>query len=1527
MRRFVIASVFCFLLIRVYSQSSLPLNTIVTENFNSMSSSATASLPANWKMSSAGTGLTSGWTTGTNITATAQAANSGLPVNGGAYNWATTSNTDRAVGFLTTASYASPNAIMAYYRNTTGGSVSSVTIAYGIERYVVNTTVPTVDLYYSTNGTSWTLVNGVSTSATDFPTGAAAGSFTTPKTINKTATINVALANNSDIYFKWVFITSNANSQGLGLDNVSVFVGTATPVVIATLQDLLQVDNGTHNQFNEGDVIRYKTVIKNTGTGDANNVQVTLPTPPANTTMVAGSIKTSALAVDDSYAASFNTLLNISVVGQGVLSNDVGIPTPIAVLSYGTTADATVLAPGAGGTTDAGGAITLNANGTFTYTPPAGFSGTDKFKYITGNGNLPNNDAIVTITVAADITFTTTNVDPLCNGGSNGSITFNASGGNGTLQYSITGAAGTYQSSNLFSGLSAGTYNLAVKDAGGLIKTGTATLNNPLALVVNGTTPVNIVYNTAMATVTYTRTNGNGASTWSATGLPTGLSINASTGDLTGTPTVTGSFSAMINVSDVNGCTGSKSVTINVAPKLTNDSYTAVGNTQLVANGHSTPTTPFTTDGTNILGNDQSNAAITVTAGTFATANGGSITVASDGKFIFTPKNGSTTADSYTYTATSNGVSATATINFTVSNMIWYVNNTVAGGNGSSNSPYQDLTAASTAAQTGQIIYIHTGSGNTSGNATLKSGQTLRGNGSALSVGALSLSAGTKPTVSGTVTLASSVTVDGFDMNTGTLTAITNAGATVTGANLSVGTVTTSTGGGMALTGTGNSVTMTLQSLTTNGAANAINLTNTAGTVTINGGSLTGGAGAVVNVSGGTVSLTYSGSASQATASQPLVSISGGHATGTILFQTGTLSATNGTGLQFDNADGTYNFNGTNTLNGGDAGIDILNGSSGIFSFPSTTSITNPSGSVITINASTANFTYSGSFSKTSAGGGILVNGETGGTITINGAGTKSLSTSTGNAISLTSNTGATINFSGNNLSLITTSGIGFNATGGGTFSLTGTGNTISSTTGTALNVVNTTIGGSGLNFVSISANGAVNGIVLNNTGSNAGLTVTGDGTTNKNSTGGTIQNITGDGILLTTTLSPSFSHVNIQNTANNGVKGKDVTNFTYNYGTINNSGTASVAGNSNIYFDATSYGTPVGTETNLTGNVSIVGNTLNNAFYHGVNITNYGGTITNLNVSNNTLTSSTALASSNGTGIRIIGFGTATSVSSIVKGNIDNNTILNFPSQGGIALQVGNATSGGPSSGNWGTPSSANVISINGNSITGDPTVKMGTSAILVANAGTGVANVTVSNNGTAANPITNTIGTTIGISVKGSATLQANVSNNYVVSNNGLGSNGIAFGGAAQFGTSDVPTLDVIANNNNISATSGVGLFALMGGCNGKMKVVFQNNVVGASTGAGNRPAIRVDAGNSATDNTIVCATITGNTATGVGSFAPYGIGVRKQGTVSTVNYFAIIGAGGTSAATIQTYLGSVNTGGALVIAGDNFQTVCSF
>lgn len=70
-----------------------------------------------------------------------------------------------------------------------------------------------------------------------------------------------------------------------------------------------------------------------------------------------------------------------------------------------------------------------------------------------------------------------------------------------------------------------------------------------------------------------TDTNGDSIS-WSATGLPTGLSIDAGTGAITGTPSAAGTYNTTINISDGNSGTDSETLTWtvvsgNAAPVLT----------------------------------------------------------------------------------------------------------------------------------------------------------------------------------------------------------------------------------------------------------------------------------------------------------------------------------------------------------------------------------------------------------------------------------------------------------------------------------------------------------------------------------------------------------------------------------------------------------------------------------------------------------------------------------------------------------------------------------------------------------------------------------------------------------------------------------------------------------------------------------------------------------------------------------------------------------------------------------------------
>ncbi len=115
------------------------------------------------------------------------------------------------------------------------------------------------------------------------------------------------------------------------------------------------------------------------------------------------------------------------------------------------------------------------------------------------DANFCQATATVTLNNPPAVSFTTANVNPVCDGASNGQITFNATGGTGALMYSINNG-GSFQASNVFSNLAAGTYNLAVRDANGCMAAATtATLTNPPAASANKLT-VNDLGDTADAT-------------------------------------------------------------------------------------------------------------------------------------------------------------------------------------------------------------------------------------------------------------------------------------------------------------------------------------------------------------------------------------------------------------------------------------------------------------------------------------------------------------------------------------------------------------------------------------------------------------------------------------------------------------------------------------------------------------------------------------------------------------------------------------------------------------------------------------------------------------------------------------------------------------------------------------------------------------------------------------------------------------------------------------------------------------------
>jgi uncharacterized protein (DUF2141 family) len=397
-----------------------------------------------------------------------------------------------------------------------------------------------------------------------------------------------------------------------------------------------------------------------------------------------------------------------------------------------------------------------------------------------------------------------------------------------------------------------------------------------------------------------------------------------------------------------------------------------------------------------------------------------------------------------------------------------------------------------------------------------------------------------------------------------------------------------------------------------------------------------------------------------------------------------------------------------------------------------------------------------------------------------------------------------------------------------------------------------------------------------------------------------------------------------VQNTSDSGVKGTTTTNFSFTNGRIDNSGTGLGAETSNIAFNNTA----AGTENNLSGTVTITGNTLTSAYYHGIDIFNFSGTIADANLSSNTITSTTSTATSKGSGIRFIAFGSAGTIANVTKASIANNVVSNFPSGSGIQAQGGNGNLAGPA-GVFGTTGSAtNVIAITGNRVSGASAVnRLGTFAIGAVVNGQGQGNFDISNNGTPANPVGNTLGAAISIGTFGFANVTANVNNNVIAANNQFGAPGIGAGTSQTLSSSETPTLTVAISNNTISQTDGNGILVTARDASAQVNASIKDNTV-ATPLSGNRNGIRVDAGNSISVDDDVCLDVSGNTSAGSG-LAPEAIGLRKQGTSSTVNAFGVEGMAATSSPGVEAFVSGQQDAGSqstLLISATSGFTNCS-
>jgi hypothetical protein len=568
------------------------------------------------------------------------------------------------------------------------------------------------------------------------------------------------------------------------------------------------------------------------------------------------------------------------------------------------------------------------------------------------------------------------------------------------------------------------------------------------------------------------------------------------------------------------------------SPLAVPDVYTCTGNVSINVPAAS---------GVKVNDFDDNLSGTTLSCGACTSANGGTVVLNNDGSFTYNPPAGFTGSDNFTYTITDgNPVGApvpttdNTTVTITVSNLIWFIDNSAAAGDGRRNTPFNSLAAFNAgSAAAGDVVYIeHTGT-NYTGGIVLQNSERLFGEGH---TGAVNLSGvlpftlapnsialptinGSRPVITNTggtgIQLASNNQVNGLNVGNCSAFAIDDNGnvGSLSFNNIDINT----TGPGLRIDN-GGTVLGTIINLTSTGGANGI---------------LLDGIGGGFDISG---AITLSGHTSDA------IRVSNFAAGSNLSF--GTLSVTaSGANQAFEiiNNAGTISTGG-GAVSGSSVEEVIINQGSG--NITTQFAVNNTSGGMLTItNRNGGSIDFQGNLSHNASGTGITVSGNGGGTVTFSGS-SKSLTSGIAvPAVNLNTNSGSTINFTNGGLVISTTSGIGFNATGGGTITVQGTGNTITSTTGTALNIDNTTIGSGNVTFRSISANGAANGIVLNTTGSSGGLLVTGTGTTD--GSGGTIQNITNRGVSATSTSNLSLKNMTFTNANTTDAAGCNASNNT----------------------------------------------------------------------------------------------------------------------------------------------------------------------------------------------------------------------------------------------------------------------------------------------------------------------------------------------------------------------------------------------
>lgn len=401
------------------------------------------------------------------------------------------------------------------------------------------------------------------------------------------------------------------------------------------------------------------------GLGNSNVASVTINVTPVNDPPV---------AVNDEYTVAEDTELTVEI--PGVLLND--LDPDSTVLST------TLVNPPQYGT------VTLGSDGTLVYMPAADFNGMDGFSYTVSDGELTSAVASVTINVtpvndapigvadayeiAEDNVLTIVENGVLANDIDVDSTNLTAVMGtpptNGTVVLNSDGTF-TYTPNADFAGEDSFTYTTSDGELSGAETTVTITVT----AVNDGPTSVADAYEITEDSVLSIFENGVLANDIDVDGPPLTATLGAaptngtvvlnSDGTFEYTPNAdfAGEDSFTYFASDGENIGSETTVTITVVPE--NDKPFAEDDAYSVDENQT-----LTIDPAGVLANDSDIDGDSLTAEIVTGPTNGTLTLAADGSFVYTPNPGFAGTDTFTYAAFDGTDAATAVVTITVNDVI-----------------------------------------------------------------------------------------------------------------------------------------------------------------------------------------------------------------------------------------------------------------------------------------------------------------------------------------------------------------------------------------------------------------------------------------------------------------------------------------------------------------------------------------------------------------------------------------------------------------------------------------------------------------------------------------------------------------------------------------------------------------------------------------------------------------------------------------------------------------------------------------